>query len=115
VLEMSEIPGEFSSTIRSPGTGLGTLQDVFPRYETLYDGNLVIHSHNDYVEAAGGDRTDRRNLRRVVSRAAVSRELGSPRAGPSIPRTWHTISGLFAACCGLLAHSLVDFNLHIPV
>ncbi len=33
------------------GTGLGTLEDVFPRYETLYDGTIVNHTHNDYVEA----------------------------------------------------------------
>ena len=33
------------------GTGLGTLQTAFPPYETLYDGRVVNHSHNDYVEA----------------------------------------------------------------
>ena len=33
------------------GTGLGTLQEVFPRYETIYDGLIVNHSHNDYAEA----------------------------------------------------------------
>src|SRR6266702_8679771 len=32
------------------GTGLGTLQDVFPLYETMYDGLIVNHSHNDYAE-----------------------------------------------------------------
>jgi hypothetical protein len=43
------------------GTGLGTLQEVFPKYETLYDGRVVNHTHNDYVEvlaetgAMGGD------------------------------------------------------------
>ena len=33
------------------GTGLGTLQEVFPLYETFYDGLVVNHSHNDYAEA----------------------------------------------------------------
>jgi O-antigen ligase len=33
------------------GTGLGTLQTVFPRYETRYDGKIVNHTHNDYLEA----------------------------------------------------------------
>src|SRR5260370_42631704 len=33
------------------GTGLGTLQTVFPPYESLYDAKIVNHSHNDYVEA----------------------------------------------------------------
>ena len=33
------------------GTGLGTLQVVFPPYETFYDGRVVNHAHNDYLEA----------------------------------------------------------------
>jgi len=33
------------------GTGLGTLQTVFPKYETNYDGKIVNHTHNDYLEA----------------------------------------------------------------
>src|SRR5882762_5491188 len=33
------------------GTGLGTLQIVYPRYESLYDGKIVDHAHNDYLEA----------------------------------------------------------------
>src|SRR5262249_38323302 len=28
------------------GTGLGTLQQVYPPYETLYDGKIVNHAHN---------------------------------------------------------------------
>src|SRR5438309_4726246 len=33
------------------GTGLGTLQIVYPPYETLYDKKIVNHAHNDYLEA----------------------------------------------------------------
>ena len=33
------------------GTGLGTLQVVYPPYETDYDGRIVNHTHNDYLEA----------------------------------------------------------------
>src|SRR5260370_33626129 len=33
------------------GTGLGTLQIVYPPYESLYDGKIVNHTHNDYLEA----------------------------------------------------------------
>jgi O-antigen ligase len=32
------------------GAGLGTLQEIFPRYETIYTGLIVNHSHNDYAE-----------------------------------------------------------------
>jgi O-antigen ligase len=33
------------------GTGLGNLQMVFPPYDSLYDGKIVNHTHNDYLEA----------------------------------------------------------------
>ncbi len=32
------------------GSGLGTLVSVYPRYETAYDGRVVDHVHNDYIE-----------------------------------------------------------------
>jgi O-antigen ligase len=95
------------------GTGLGTLQTVFPPYESLYDGKIVNHTHNDYLEAlaetgiAGGLccawfigvlLTD--SLKRL-------RRLNNSFAGTL------QLSGLIA-CSGFLVHSLVDFNLHIP-
>jgi O-antigen ligase len=95
------------------GTGLGTLQIVFPAYETLYDGKLVTHSHNDYVEAlaetgvVGGlicagflSVLFINSLRQLLQR-------DKPFAA-----ALH-LSGL-AGCTGFLVHSLVDFNLHIP-
>jgi len=95
------------------GTGLGTIQIVFPPYETLYDGKIVNHSHNDYLEAlaetglVGG-------LCCVWFLAALFaeslkrlRQLNNSFAGAL------QLAGLIA-CCGFLAHSLVDFNLHIP-
>src|SRR5262249_26093388 len=33
------------------GTGLGTVQAVYPAYENLYDAKVVNHTHNDYLEA----------------------------------------------------------------
>lgn len=95
------------------GTGLGTLQEVFPRYESLYDGEIVNHSHNDYVEALaetgviGG-------LCGLLFLIFLFREawLRVFQARSSLDLALHI--GAFAACCGLLVHSLVDFNLHIP-
>jgi O-antigen ligase len=95
------------------GTGLGTIQTVFPAYETLYDGKIVNHSHNDYLEAlaetgvAGGvccvwfiGVLFYRSLRQVLQ------------LDKSFAAALH-LSGL-VACIGLLVHSFVDFNLHIP-
>jgi O-antigen ligase len=95
------------------GTGLGTIQIVFPAYETLYDGKIVNHAHNDYLEAlaetgiAGGlcclwflgilffD-----SLRRLSQPAGAFASTVQLAA--------------LIACLGFLTHSLVDFNLHIP-
>ena len=95
------------------GTGLGTLQQVYPPYETRYDGKIVNHTHNDYLEALAETG--------VVGGVCCAwflailflgafRTLQS--ADPSFKGTLR-LSG-FTACCGLLLHSMVDFNLHIP-
>lgn len=95
------------------GTGLGTLQTVFPAYETLYDGKVVNHSHNDYLEGlaetgiAGGLCCA---WFLTVLLVDSLRRLAQP--GSSFISTLH-LSGL-VACMGFLTHALVDFNLHIP-
>ncbi len=95
------------------GTGLGTLQMVFPPYESLYDAKIVNHSHNDYVEAlaetgvAGGICCLWFLGILFVESVKGLKELGSS-FGAAL-----NLSGL-VGCCGLLVHSLVDFNLHIP-
>jgi len=95
------------------GTGLGTLQEVFPLYETLYDGLVVNHSHNDYVEAlaetgvAGG----LCGLAFLVSLFWTSwKLLNAEKDSQSF--AYHT--GALVACLGLLVHAGVDFNFHIP-
>jgi len=95
------------------GTGLGTLQIVYPPYETLYDGKIVNHAHNDYLEAFA--ETGLLGglccawflavlLRKFISRF---RQIDFSFAG-ALP-----LSGI-VACAGFLVHALVDFNFHIP-
>jgi O-antigen ligase len=94
------------------GTGLGTLEMVYPPYDSLYDGKVVNHSHNDYLEALaetgviGGlcclwflGTLFRNSLQGLANSTGFVSVLN--------------LSGLIA-CCGILVHSLVDFNLHIP-
>ena len=95
------------------GTGFGTLQTVFPRYETLYDGLVVNHSHDDYVELlsdAGvvGGLLGAWFLVLLFWRGAKS--LGASRS--TLELALHV--GALTACFGLLVHSFSDFNLHIP-
>ncbi|HKM83043.1 MAG TPA: O-antigen ligase family protein [Candidatus Acidoferrum sp.] len=95
------------------GTGLGTLQMVFPRYDSFYDGKIVNHTHNDYLEALaetgvlGGLCCAWFLGVLLLDSLRGLAELGSS-FGASL-----NLSGL-VGCCGLLVHSLVDFNLHIP-
>ena len=95
------------------GTGLGTLQQVYPPYETLFDGKIVNHAHNDYLEALAETGS--------VGGACCAWFVGVVFVGAL--RFWQKEGNSFAntlrlcgwaACCGLLVHSLVDFNLHIP-
>ena len=95
------------------GCGLGTLVVVYPRYETAYDGRVVEHVHNDYIETLaesgllGGFlgliflgtlyRQARRNF--TAEQAHFSQALHA---------------GAIVAISGLLLHSFVDFNLQIP-
>lgn len=95
------------------GTGLGTLQQVYPPYETLFDGKIVNHAHNDFLEALAETG--------IVGGVCCAWFLGVLFVGAL--RFWQSEGNSFAntlrlcgwtACCGLLVHSLVDFNLHIP-
>jgi O-antigen ligase len=94
------------------GTGFGTLREVFPKYETLYDGLVVDHSHDDYVELlanAGivGGLLGAWFLALLFWQGA--RSLQSSRG--TLDLALHI--GALAACAGILVHSFSDFNLHI--
>jgi O-antigen ligase len=95
------------------GTGLGSLQIVFPPYETSYDGKIVNHTHNDYLEALSdtgilGGLCCAWFLGVLFTQSLNrSRQLNHSFSGAL------QLSGL-VACCGFLVHSLADFNLHIP-
>jgi O-antigen ligase len=96
------------------GTGLGTLQIVFPRYETNYDGKVVNHAHNDYLEALaetgllGGFCCAWFLFELFKGYFRRSRDSASP---PFVAAL--NFAGLLASV-GFLIHALVDFNLHIP-
>ena len=92
---------------------MGSFVTVYPAYQTEPQDLVIEHAHNDYIEAVaetglvGGVlifaalllfmRNTFRNLT-----AQLKHEPGWIQLGAAI------------ACCGLLTHSLVDFNLHIP-
>jgi len=95
------------------GCGTGALVDVFPAYETAYDGKLVDHVHNDYLETLaetgllGG-------LCGAIFLALLYRHGLKTFAAQQgfFSRALH--AGAITAVSGILLHSLVDFNLQIP-
>jgi O-antigen ligase len=95
------------------GAGLGTLVDVYPRYETFYDGKIVDHAHDDYAEAlaetgiAGG-------LCGLVFLFILFKEARRRLMAEQSLFSLGLHAGATTACAGLLIHSFVDFNLHIP-
>src|SRR5271168_2700284 len=95
------------------GTGLGSLVAVFPRYEVAYDGLVVDHVHNDYAEllAEMGILGGLCGLAFLWILFRDARKCFTAEQG----HFSHAVhAGAIAALCGLLLHSLVDFNLHIP-
>ena len=95
------------------GTGLGSFETVYPRYQTVFPDRIVEHAHNDFAELAaetGLVGLALAALAAVIFFASAFRNIsskvtdlaGSIRLGASI------------SCCGILLHSLSDFNLHIP-
>lgn len=95
------------------GTGVGTLQEVFPRYQTIYDSLVVNHSHNDYAEALAetGAIGGLCGLALLVLLFWKSWKILSVE---SDPRSFAYHAGALVACLGLLVHAGVDFNFHIP-
>jgi len=95
------------------GTGLGTLVDVYPLYDTAYDGKLVDHAHNDYIEAAS-DLGLPGVLCGILFLGLLARQGFSTLETPQSHFSTAYHAAALIACGGLLVHSFVDFNLHIP-
>jgi O-antigen ligase len=95
------------------GTGVGTLQEVFPLYESTYTGLVVNHSHNDYAEALAesGVIGGLCGLAFVLVLFWTCWKILSTE-GDAQSFAYH--ASALVACLGLLVHAGVDFNFHIP-
>ena len=95
------------------GWGLGTFPVVYPRFRTFYTNFFVNEAHNDYLQLLAemgllGFATMIWFLV-VLFRGAL----------PKIGNWMSDVSGAVTlactlGCCGILVHSLFDFNLQIP-
>lgn len=95
------------------GAGFGALVAVYPRYETFYDGRVVEHVHDDYLEglAESGILGGLCGLAFLTLLYKQARKSFEAEQG-HFSRALH--AGAIVALAGLLLHSFVDFNLHIP-
>lgn len=95
------------------GTGLGTLPVVFPRYETAYDGKVVNHAHDDYIETLADLGLPGGLFGMVFLWTLFRRGMQALESEQShFSFAFH--AGALTACVGLLLHNLVDFNFQIP-
>ncbi len=95
------------------GSGLGTFATVFPHYRVFYDGFFMDNAHDDYLEVL-------LETGLVGFGAAIWFLVVLYRQGVRNLRlarnsfTARISTAALAGCTGLLAHSFLDFNLHIP-
>jgi O-antigen ligase len=95
------------------GTGLGTFEQAYRRYQTRHPQLLFDHAHDDYLETA-------------TDTGAAGALLAAAMAGAfftALVRGWRRRHGTFGtaigaggicACAAIAVHSATDFNLHIP-
>jgi O-antigen ligase len=95
------------------GTGAGTLIDVYPRYEEFFDGKVIEHAHDDYVETLADMGIPGGLLAAAFLFLLFRGAFREIRKNQS-PFSAGVHAGAIAACGSLLLHSFVDFNLHIP-
>jgi O-antigen ligase len=95
------------------GTGLGSFALVYPKYQSVPTDAVWDHAHNDYIEALG--ETGLLGGALIVLALAVGLRLAFVDLDDRLRHRLGWIQlGAALGCCGLLLHSLLDFNLHIP-
>ena len=95
------------------GVGLGDFETAYPRYQSFPSDMWIDHAHNDYAEAAA--ETGLVGSLLILSALALFLHLAFRDCGRSLRfhAGWIRL-GAAIGCCGMLVHSLWDFNLHIP-
>jgi len=95
------------------GAGLGSFGSIFPAYQSFPTNQIYPYAHNDYAQvlaetgAVGG---------LIILGALIlffSLAFSKLRQRLGEEAGWIRL-GAALAVCGLLIHSFVDFNLHIP-
>lgn len=95
------------------GSGLGSFETVFPKYQSFPSDFTWDHAHNDYAEALAETGATGGALILFALGLFFWLAFRNLRERLRYSVGWIQF-GAALGCCGLLAHSFVDFNLHIP-
>jgi len=95
------------------GIGLGGFETAYPAYQSFPTDSIWGHAHNDCAEALA--ETGLVGGLLIVAALALFFRLAFKRLGERLRHDagWIRL-GAALGCCGLLVHSFVDFNFHIP-
>jgi O-antigen ligase len=95
------------------GAGLGSFETAYPPYRSFPSDFEWDHAHNDYAEALA--ETGLAGLALILVSLGLFLGVAFSNLGERLRHEsgWMQL-GAALGCCGLLVHSLVDFNLHIP-
>jgi len=95
------------------GSGFGSFAAAFPRYRAFYDGFFINHAHDDYLELVLETGLAGFGVAVWFIVVLYREGLRNLRPAKRSPAALTSTAAL-AGCTGLLAHSFIDFNLHIP-
>jgi O-antigen ligase len=95
------------------GYGSGTFALVYPTFQSFVVDSVINHAHNDYLELLSETGLIGTGL--VLWFLALAYRRTSKRLSPgSRSSDSASLIAVLAGISGLLIHSLVDFNFHIP-
>ncbi len=94
------------------GTGMGTLKDIYPRYQPKLTGRRVTHAHNDYIEFLVNGGLVGFLLFFGFLMTIIYKTLKAFRKRRE-PYAIFIYIGSISGIVAILLHSLTDFNLQI--
>lgn len=95
------------------GTGLGSFETAYPGYQSEPTDLVVDHAHDDYAEALSESGVTGGVLIITALAMFFSVAFRHLRKRLEHEQGWIQL-GATIGCCGLLVHSLMDFNFRIP-
>lgn len=96
------------------GSGLGTFDRIYPQYQTVGRRYRVEYAHNDFLQALVELGTPAFITGILLLGLLLFRLSQNIANFSDAAAAWLSTASLIAIS-GMLLHSLVDFNLHIPV